>query len=205
MNFRAMGNWLLLFCSPFIIWSLSARHLCAGQTYQRHVTVFGNSSAAPTAAAAPEKIDAAEEADIRQLMDLVGTKATVARVMKLYENSMRPLMLKAFPPGLYRKQLVKLFLEKFDANANPQQVINLAVPAYARYLSDSDIKGLIQFYKTPLGQKWISVRPKVVAAMLPAANSLGRKIGHQSMLEVLHEHPDLARQLRAAERAAHHH
>ena len=92
-------------------------------------------------------------------------------------------MLHALPAGPYRERLVDLFIEKFRAKATPQQVMNLAVPIYAQYLSDADIKGLIQFYKTPLGQKWISVRPKLMAGVLPAAHSLGGEIGRQAMLD----------------------
>jgi hypothetical protein len=195
-------NWILLFCSLSVLWSGSSRELRAGQTYQRQVTVFGQSSApsAPTQA-----IDPAEEADIRELMDLMEAKATFTRMVDSMANNIRPLLLNALPPGPYRERLVQLFFEKFRAKVSPQYFLDLAVPVYAQYLSDAEIKGLIQFYKTPLGQKWISVQPKVAAGVSPTAHSWGVKLGSQTMQEVLQEHPDLAEELKEAERAAHAH
>lgn len=200
MKIRAIGKWLLIFGGLCLVWSGSLQQLCAGQNYPSRVRVFGHSSAATTASL---KIDPAEEADIRQLMDLVGTKATITRVMNSMEQSMRPLMLHAFPPGPYRERLVELFFEKLRTKETPQDIMNLAVPVYAQYLSDADIKGLIQFYKTPLGQKWVRVLPKLQAGVLPKAQLLGGELGRQTMIEVLQEHPHLEQELKAAERAAH--
>ncbi|HUZ46985.1 MAG TPA: DUF2059 domain-containing protein [Terriglobia bacterium] len=202
MRNRAIGNWLLLFGGFCLLWSASSGELRAGQNYPSHVSVFGRSSTAPAAA---QKIDPAKEADIRQLMDLLGTRDTVTRSFNSMESSMRPLFSRALPPGAYRERLVELFFEKFQTKISPQDLLNLAVPLYAQYLSDADIKGLIQFYKTPLGQKWISVQPKVGKTLLPEAHSMGREIGRQTMLEVLEEHPELAQELKAAEVAAHPH
>jgi uncharacterized protein len=204
MKIRTIGNWFLLFGISCLIWSGNSQPLRAGQTYQRQVTVFGNSSAA---SAAPQAVDPAKEADIRQLMDLVGTKATVMRVMNSMTNDIRPLMLHALPPGQYRERLVQLFFEKFQTKMNPQHFLDLAVPVYAQNFSDDEIKGLIQFYQTPLGKKWISLMPKMQAQILPVAHSWGEELGRQTMLEVLQEHPDLAQDLKAAgkEQAAHAH
>jgi len=204
MKVRTIGDGLLL-CGIFcLVWGGSSHELRAGQTYQHQITVFGNSSAASTA---PQPVDPVEEADIRQLMDLVGTKATVMRVMNSMTNDMRPLMLHAFPPGEYRERLIQLFFEKFQAKMNPQDLLDLAVPIYAQNFSDDEVKGLIQFYQTPLGQKWISLLPKVQAELLPKARSWGENLGRQTMIEVLQEHPELAQQLKAAgqELAAHAH
>jgi len=200
MKIRTIGYWFLTFGSLCLLWSASARPVCAGQNYPRHVTVFGQSSAAT--APAP-KVAPAEEADIRQLMDLVGTKATVQQMMSFMDKNLRPLLLHAFPPGPYRERLIELFLEKFNAKATPQYVMNLAIPFYAQYFSDADIKGLIQFYETPLGQKWARTLPKLRAALLAESQSLGGQLGRQTMIEVLRQHPHLAQEFVAAQHAAH--
>ena len=199
MRNRAIGNYLLLFGGFCLLWTASSRELRAGQNYPSHVSVFGQSSTPP---APVRKVDPATEADIRQLMDLLGTRDSVARSFSSMESNMRPLLLRALPPGAYRERLVELFFEKFQTKISPQDLLNLAVPLYGQYLTDADIKGLIQFYKTPLGRKWVSVQPKVGESLLPEAHSMGREIGRQTMIEVLEEHPDLAQELKAAEIAA---
>ncbi len=202
MKIRAIGQWFLIFSCLGLLWSGSARESLAGQNYPNHVTVFGGQSAAP--APAPEPVDPAEKADIEQLMELAGAKATFTHMVNTMTKDMEPLLLHALPPGEYRAQLVQLFFEKFRANADAQHYLDMAVPIYAEYLSDEDIKGLIQFYKTPLGQKWINVQPKVRAGLLPASHAWGRELGRETMLEVLQEHPDLAQELKAAAEQAKH-
>ena len=63
------------------------------------------------------------------------------------------------------------------------------------------MKGLIQFYQTPLGQKTISVLPELTGEMAEAGKQWGQQLGRQSMQEVLTEHPDLASALEAASKA----
>jgi hypothetical protein len=199
---RSICNCFLFLGGLCLVWSANPRQLCAGQNHPSHVTVFGQSSAAPPAA---QQIDPAKEADIRQLMDVVGMKDTVTRMMSAIEQNMRPMFVRSLPPGQYRERLVRLFFEKLHANTDPERILDLVVPVYARNLSDDDIKGLIRFYKTPLGRRWVSVLPKVQAEMAPAARSWGEQVGRQSMKEVLEEHPELEEQMKAAAEAEHQH
>lgn len=157
----------------------------------------------PSLKVSPEqtRIDPAEDADIRKLMDLVGAKALAIQTMAAMEKALRPLMTRALPPGEYRGKLVDLFLEKFDSQADPQQVLDLIVPIYAKYFSDQEIQGLIQFYETPLGKKAVRVLPKIAAESRETGSTLGRKLGRDAMREVLTEHPDLARALVKARNA----
>jgi len=202
MKIRSIGNSVLLFGGFCFLCSVGSRQLCAQQSHPSHVTVFGPSSSAPPAA---QQIDPAKEADIRQLMDVAGMKDTVARMMSTMEQNMRPMFERSLPPGAYRERLVRLFFEKLHANSDPEHMLDLVVPVYARNLSDDDIKGLIRFYQTPLGRKWVSVQPEVQAEIAPAARSWGEQVGRQSMQEVLEEHPELEEQMKAATEAEHQH
>lgn len=147
-------------------------------------------------------IDPAEEADIRKLMDLVGAKALVVQRMAAMEKALRPLMIRSLPPGAYREKLVDLFLQKFDSEADPQKALDLEVPIYAEYFSDEEIRELIQFYETPLGEKAILALPKIMAESQAADEDWGKKVGRTTMRDVLLEHPDLAQALGKATRAA---
>ena len=146
------------------------------------------------------KIDPAKEADIRRLMDLVGTRLLVAQMMDAMEKSIKPLMTGALPPGEYREKLIDLFFAKFHSKADLQQLLDIAVPAYDRYYTHEEIKGLIQFYGTPLGQKMISVLPKLTGELQEAGRKWGEGLGRNSMREVLSEHPELATALDGAKK-----
>jgi hypothetical protein len=155
-------------------------------------------SAPPAAAAAttPPKIDPAKERDIRELLNVVGTAALVKQVMSNMEQDMKPLMTRALPPGDYREQLVDLFLQKFQTKINTDTLLNLAIARYNEDFSDDEIKQLISFYKTPVGQKVVVVLPKLTAELQQDGNRLGQQVGREAMIEVLAEHPDLAQALK---------
>ena len=144
------------------------------------------------------KIDPTKEADIRRLMDVAGTKDLVSGQMDRMGETIKPLMSKALPPGEYREQLVALFFTKFKSEADLQKLLDLIVPIYDRYLSDEEVKGLINFYQTPLGQKAVHVMPKLMADAAEEGRKWGEALGRQSMMDVLAEHPELAEALKKA-------
>lgn len=146
-------------------------------------------------------MDPAKEADIRRLLDVVGTKGLVKQLMDSMEKNLKPMMVNSLPPGDYRNRLVELFFEKFETKADPQQLIDMAVPGYDKYLSDEEIKGLISFYQTPLGQKALAVLPKLSMELQSQGSKWGQELGRQCMLEVLAEHPELAQAMGDASKA----
>ena len=144
------------------------------------------------------KIDPAKEADIRKLLELAGTKALVSQTMESMSKSIKPLLTNSLPPGDYREKLVDLFFAKFTAKADVQHLLDLAVPVYDKNFSHQEIRSLIEFYQTPLGQKAIATLPKVTAEMQEQGRKWGEDLGKQCMVEVLSEHPELAAALDAA-------
>jgi hypothetical protein len=144
------------------------------------------------------KIDPAKEADIRKLLDLVGTKALVSQTIDTMSKSIKPLLTNSLPAGEYREKLVDLFFAKFTTKTNVGHLLDLAVPVYDKNFSHQEIRSLIEFYQTPLGQKAITALPKVTAEMQEQGRKWGEELGKQCMLEVLAEHPDLAGALNAA-------
>lgn len=153
----------------------------------------------PTPNAAP-KIDPGKEADIRQLLDVGGSRAAMTAMISSMEENTKPLLRNALPPGEYRAQLVELFFEKFRSKLDLQTMLDLAVPVYDKYLSDEEIKDLTAFYSTPLGQKVVKVLPQVLTECSEAGRKWGEELGRESMTEVLSEHPDLKKALEEAAR-----
>src|SRR5690242_16636527 len=72
------------------------------------------------------KIDPAKEADIRKLLDLIGTKAVVVQTMDSMSKSIKPLLTSSLPPGDYREKLVNLFFAKFSAKSDVEHLLDLA-------------------------------------------------------------------------------
>ena len=154
--------------------------------------------AAAVAPAAPAKIDPVKEADIRHLLEATGTTTVMQQLMDNMQKSLKPVLTNSFPPGEYREKLVDLFFEKFRSKLDTKRLLDLAVVRYDEQFSDDDIKGLISFYETPLGQKAVSALPKLTAELQQDGQALGQQMGRESMIEVLAEHPELAKALQDA-------
>jgi uncharacterized protein len=150
---------------------------------------------------AAARIDPGKKADIERLLELTGIKTIVASTMDSTMKGLRPLLVSSLPPGEYREKLIDLFVDKFHSQADPQQVVELVMPIYDKYFSDEEIRGLIKFYETPLGQKAVSLLPQVSNEAREAGKTWGGKLGRESMQEVLAEHPDLAEALTAASKS----
>jgi hypothetical protein len=174
------------------------------QTKSPSSEVPAKPQAAPesTAASAQIKIDPAKEADIRRLLDLTKFALLATQIMEGMEGSIKPLMMSSFPPGEYRERLIDLFFAKFHSKISADQLLGLAVPIYEQYYTHDEIKGLIQFYETPLGQKLTSVQAQISGELQAAGRKWGEGLGRDSMLEVLAEHPELATALEAAKKGA---
>jgi hypothetical protein len=157
-------------------------------------------TAAPVSSTTDARIEPGKEADIRKLMDLIGTRELVSQMMDSMEKSIKPLMASALPPGDYRGTLIDFFFAKFHSKAAVQQLLDIAVPSYDKYYTHKEVQELIQFYGTPLGQKTISVLPKLTGELQDAGRKWGEGLGRDSMREVLSEHPDLAKALEDAKK-----
>jgi uncharacterized protein len=168
----------------------------------KHETTPPGSDASSSSRA---KIDPVKETDIRRLLDLMGAKAAMVQIMGGMEENLRPIITNSLPPGDYREQLVNFFIEKFQSRATDkmQELVEGSIPLYDKYFSDEDIKGLIRFYETPIGQKAITQLPKISMEMQAQGMKLGQDIGRESMLEVLAEHPELGKALEEAQKTAH--
>jgi uncharacterized protein len=147
---------------------------------------------------APVKINAAKEADIRRLLDLAKFALLANQMMTGMDKSLKPLLASSFPPGEYRDKLIDLFFAKFHSKATAQQIVELAVPIYDKYYTAEEIKGLIRFYETPVGQKMASVMPQMSGELQDVGRKWGESIGRDSMTEVFAEHPELAAALQEA-------
>lgn len=176
--------------------------LCSAQNLVPSAETDDGGSVAAAAQVSRSRVqgEEAKQADIRKLLQVTGASNLASQTMTQMEKSMKPLITNALPPGDYRAQLVDLFFEKFHTKMDPTTLADLIVPIYDKYLSDDDVKGLIQLYQTPIGQKLITVLPQVAAESQAAGEKWGQEIGRECMIEVLAEHPELQKQMEEAKK-----
>ena len=125
-------------------------------------------------------LDPAKEADIRSLLELMGAKdgieeAAGAAGQKVFEaaggNERAEARTAAF--------LVD-FRKHFDANAVNDQMVQ----SYGRHFSQEEIRGLMEFYGSPLGQKAAAEMPKISREVQFAARNAGTEAARQAWLDL---------------------
>ena len=147
------------------------------------------------AAAPPQrKISPAKEADIRELLRVTGMNEGVEKQMVQMAEQAKPLIEHQLPPGPRRQEIVETFSRRFLARANSQALIQQVIPIYDRYLTDDDVKAVIRFYKSPVGQHLLKIMPE----MMKEASTAERQYGEQIVTDVLNEmaqqYPELQQQ-----------
>ena len=116
------------------------------------------------------------EKDIKELLVLTGS----AQLGKQVASQMFDSFEKMYP------QVPAEFWDEFKKEMKTDDLINLMVPIYKKYYTHDEIKDLIKFYKTPIGQKTISVMPSVTQDAMAAGQTWGQEIA-MKVLEKMKE------------------
>src|ERR1700741_1742484 len=135
-------------------------------------------SPAQASAAAPQKsqMDHAKEADIRSLMELVGARDAEQDATTRATEQFRENLVSSIPDSQRGQQFVNAFVADYQKKFNPDDVTNRMVEIYGKHFTAEDIKGLLQFYGSPLGQKFAAEMPKIMAETQTANRAEGTRI-----------------------------
>lgn len=130
------------------------------------------SSAAPAAPAVSPEV----AKDIHKLLEVTHaadmSKAGVGQMIAQFKAAMKDV-----PEEFWTRMETKINLEIND-------LLNQLVPVYARNLSPEDVKALIQFYESPLGQRFVAAQPKISGEAMVIAQGWGRGIAVKIMNEL---------------------
>ena len=136
---------------------------------------FAYSQTAPPSTSAAQ-LNAAKLAKIRELINLMGTPRIAADMMRSQAASIKKLM--PFPPAAqddFEKELL--------ASIHLNELVDLVVPIYDRYLSEEDVDGMLAFYRSPVGRRVTKALPEIAAESQEVGKKwgqgLGRKVGEK--------------------------
>ncbi len=138
---------------------VSVLFLAAGQ-------VAAQPASSSTATAAADSNRAA----IRPLMEVMGTSRMALQAV----DGMMAMTKASFPavPD-------SLWVE-FRRELNADDLLDMSIPVYEKYLTPEEVRGLTRFYETPLGRKLIDVMPQ----MMQESMAIGARWGQQAMERV---------------------
>jgi uncharacterized protein len=120
-------------------------------------------------ASAQDNQDSTKLRHIRELMDLMGSGHLGMQVMKSMLDQ-------------YKKSLPDVDPQFWDdclKEINPNELVNLVVPIYAKYFTDEDILGIMAFYNSPVGKKLVEKLPSITQESMQAGVEWGQQIGEK--------------------------
>jgi len=145
---------------------------------------------AATQTAGPEKVDPAEDAAIRHLLEITDQLNIGDHISGAISMQVRSIMGRSLPEERLQK-----FMLDFDLNLHKRvvssEILDAVVPVYAHHLSLEDIQGLIRFYESPLGQRVVKVMPDVMQESQNAGGKLVQDAALATLRGMTGEYPEL--------------
>jgi hypothetical protein len=143
-------------------------------------------------------IDSAKEVAIRKLFEVSGIKESMKSTMAAAMDNLRPTLMRMLPPGEYQGKLIDLFIERFQQKVKVDDIVELIIPIYDKYLSMEDVDALTKFYQTPAGKKALTTMTQVMVECANVSEKYGEDAGRQAMIEVIAEHPEIQKAIEEA-------
>jgi hypothetical protein len=166
---------------------------------QNPVQAAPQNAASPQDNAAPSSInsvDPAKEADIRSLMELVGARDAVQDGANSAIEQSREKLIATLPKNGKGQAFVTAFAASYEKKFNVDQVTEQLVGIYDKHFSEDEIKGLLQFYGSPLGQKVAAEMPKITREMQAATRAASTRAAKEALAEVKQQNPEVGQSAR---------
>lgn len=134
-------------------------------------------------------IDPAKEADIRALLELVGARDQVQDSVRNSAEQYRERLLATVPNNEKGQNFINTTINEYEKKYDVDRVNEQLVRLYDKHYSAEDIKGLLQFYGSPLGQRTAAESPKIFREIQEATRAEAAKAVKDALQEAKNENP----------------
>src|SRR5258708_1298302 len=141
-------------------------------------------------------IDPVKEADIRSLMELVGARDLVQDGANTAMEQSPERLLATVPNNDKGQAFVNAFAASYQKKFDVEQVTGQLVGIYDKHFTEDEIKGLLQFYGSPLGQKVAPELPKISHQIQPPTPAASAKAAKDALAELKQQNPEIGQSAR---------
>ncbi|HMD06385.1 MAG TPA: DUF2059 domain-containing protein [Candidatus Acidoferrum sp.] len=161
-------------------------------------------SAAPQSAAAQDQasptqrkpIDPVKDSDIRSLMELIGAHDLVQDAVNNSSEQYREKLLATVPNNDKGQTFVTSFIESYQKKFDVDQLTEQLIVIYDKHYTDDEIKTLLQFYGSPVGQKVAAEMPKITREIQAASRTTGAKAAKEALQALKAQNPEIGQSAR---------
>lgn len=156
-----------------------------------------NSSAQAQASTSADKpIDPVKDSDIRSLMELTGARDQMQDAVANSTEQYREKLLATVPNNEKGQAFVTTFADTYQKKFDVDQLTEQLVAIYDKHYTDDEIKTMLQFYGSPIGQKVAGEMPKIAREMQAASRTTGLKAAKEALQEVKAQNPQIGQSAR---------
>jgi hypothetical protein len=137
------------------------------------------------------QIDPAKDADIRALIELVGARDQIEDSITASAEQYREKLLATVPSSDKGQAFVNSVISEYEKNYDLDDVVRQLVVIYDKHYTDDEIKGLLQFYGTPFGQKVAAEQSKIVREVQEATRRTSAKTVREALQHAKQENPGI--------------
>ena len=189
---KAVFALVIIYVGTFFLVIQGASQNSVQAAHQNAIQV--QNSAAPYQA--NSSIDPAKEADIRSLMELVGARDLVQDGANTAIEPSREKLLASVPNNDKGQAFVNAFAASYQKKFDVGQVTDQLVKSYDKHFTDDEIKGLLQFYGSPLGQKVAAEMPKIGRETQAAIRAANTRAAKDALAELKQQNPEIGQSAR---------
>ena len=130
------------------------------------------------------------------LLELVGARDAVQDAVARGAEQFRENLLASVPNNERGQKFVNAFTDEYENKFNPDELTGQFVAAYDKHFTDDEIKGLLQFYGSPLGQKYAAEMPKITAEIQTANHGISTRVAKDVLQDLRKEYPGMGNRAR---------
>lgn len=143
------------------------------------------------ASAKATSIDPVKGSDIRALLELVGARDQVQDSVRQTAEQYREKLLATVSNNEKGQAFVNATISEYEKRYDVDRVTEQLVVLYDKHYTDEEIKGLLQFYGSPLGQKVASENPKIFREIQETTRAEAAKAVRDALQQVKQENPGI--------------
>jgi len=150
-------------------------------------------ASAPDTAASSKPIDPVKQTDLSSLLDFVGAKeqqqSAASESITQYRERLR-----ASVPGASEDSTHQAFInaavETYQKELDQQHALQQITGIYDRHFTDDEVRGLLQFFGSPLGQKFAAESPKIAREISAVQETAAANATRGALQTLKTQHPE---------------
>ncbi len=143
-------------------------------------------------------IDPVKEKDVRSLLELVGAKDAIQESASAATEQYRQKVVEGAANNDRAQAVTNAYFAEFQKKFDAEAVTGQLVGVYDQHFTDEEIKGMLEFYGSPLGQKVAAEMPKIAREVQQTTRNATSHAARLAWQDLRAEYPNAGEGVRGA-------